>query len=329
MRRVLVCCPNPQDATSWYRGMGPMTALEKEGMIRLIPHHLGEEVSWWKLKSIDAVFLQRPHSQYGWELVTTAKKMKIPVIVDYDDLTVAMPDSNDTFPIFGGHAAQGWIERYILEADHVWCSTAAIADWAKTKAGGDITVIPNAWDDTVLPPYKPGENKGTTVLWRGSPSHDEDWCSVESHWENLADLPLDWHLWGAPFWQAVRVLKRGNGTVKGERKVPILDYFQNLAMLRPGVVFVPLADNLFNRAKSNCAWIEATRVGAMVIAPKLPEWEQPGIIHYDETNLTAVFETVVNGLYTPSDQASASWRVIEEKFRLTQLNKLRLNSIYG
>ena len=44
---------------------------------------------------------------------------------------------------------------------------------------------------------------------------------------------------------------------------------------------VPLKDNLFNHAKSNLAWIEATCAGAMTLAPDWPEWRRPGVSNYE------------------------------------------------
>ncbi len=59
-------------------------------------------------------------------------------------------------------------------------------------------------------------------------------------------------------------------------------YMGALVSLAPWLVIVPLADTLFNRSKSNLAWIEATTAGALTLAPDWEEWRRPGMVTYKD-----------------------------------------------
>jgi hypothetical protein len=61
-------------------------------------------------------------------------------------------------------------------------------------------------------------------------------------------------------------------------------YMDAFARLGPWLHIVPLANNGFNRSKSNLAWLEATAAGAVVLAPALEEWQRPGIVNYKDAS---------------------------------------------
>jgi hypothetical protein len=105
-----------------------------------------------------------------------------------------------------------------------------------------------------------------------------------------------------------------------------LEYLQNdLPRFRPAIAFVALRDNEFNRAKSNIAWIEAAYAGAAVVAPNLPEFEQPGVRLVDPGGLPALdaLRQLVDQPKLVRDLNWAARDFIRSSLRLTGVNQLR------
>lgn len=317
--RILVVSPNYHDGTSFYRCAGPLTQLQREGKVDLVFDDSG---AWPTLKLVDLIFFQRPQSKTHYELLSKAVDMNLPVWVDYDDLLTAVPESNPGHLHYLDPNTQQIIAAFIKNASVLTVSTDYLADLFGRERSLPIVVIPNAWDDQLYPNKLEARNKA--IMWRGSNTHDADLYSVKSSLQAIDILKPDWHFIGNPFWLVVQDLHKSHTYPWTD----LLGFQKTLEHVSATTAIVPLTDCPFNRAKSNIAWIEATRVGAAVVAPNWAEWSMPGICTYETIG---GFKTHTEHLWMDSKWAKEknkeSWDYIKENLRLTEVNKWRFRLI--
>lgn len=316
MKKLLTLCPIPNDATSYYRGVGPLSSIQNQGKVELIYH---DKPDWTVMKHCDAVFIQRPHLPEYLQYIDLAKKLKKPIWLDYDDLLTGIPDSSPARHNYWRQEVQDSIRTSLKAADIVTVSTAPLAEHWKDFAS-KFVVVPNAWDDELYPDrvLRPKE-KRPKLLWRGSGGHDEDLHSVTPDLVALAKSDMfDWFFVGQPFWLTLRALQ-DLCAYKVANWHDLPEYFKMLQVLNPDIMLVPLTDTPFNRCKSNIAWIEATWAGAATVAPNWGEWVKPGVINYDKSFHFAVLEAKDFA----ASKCAESWAYIDSELRLSKVNELR------
>jgi hypothetical protein len=101
----------------------------------------------------------------------------------------------------------------------------------------------------------------------------------------------------------------------------ILDYHTYLQQIQPGIVIVPLDDSVFNKGKSNIAWLEGTYGHAQIVAPDFEEWRKPGIYNY--TDPASFKEQLLRAM---KDVEENNWKPIQDSWEYI-LKNLMLSSI--
>jgi len=325
MIRVYCNFPNVNDGTSFYRGAGPLTSLQRQGKVELIT---APDLDWPVLKYADILFFQRPGGEEQVKVIEKAKRAGKRVWIDYDDLLTQMPDSNPTISIYGLPEVKNSIFRCLELADIVSVSTQALADAWAANINGKCVVIPNAWDDDLFPHPVIDFGKSACskrLLWRGSRTHDEDLLSVMMSLEHIArnESTAEWYFLGDPFWMVLRTIRRHrNINIKGFSD--IIEYFHTLKTTYPDLMLVPLDNNPFNKAKSNIAWLEATWAGGLTIAPDWPEWQKPGVLNYTN-NFKDLVKAVIRNEIDSLKLHAESWSYIQDNLLLSKVNQLRLD----
>lgn len=280
---LAVYCPRAHDATSLYRGMGPLSAMERQDRrLKLLPYTKGPEgleLGWNWLARADALFVQRPWLKEHAQLIVQAKMMGRPVWVDWDDDYASVHPSNTGYAVF--HGCDEILEHVVQMADVISVSVQEIADRRarKNKLHGKFRTVPNAAQWPLVPLEKARKRR---VTWRGGASHTFDLLQVLSQLHEVSRYPQfsnwEWCFLGDVPWEVEAAIPREN-LVADFGADPYL-YMEAMSKLLSWVHIVPLADIPFNPAKSNLAWIEATIAGSVVIAPAWPEWRRPGIMNY-------------------------------------------------
>lgn len=306
---MLCYLPNPTDATSLYRAVGPLQALRRRGVVNLT---INAPASWALMKSADLVFLQRPALDDHRRIVDLAKANRKPVWIDYDDDLFRIPLCNRAHRVYSKPDVQKNMVDMIAKADVVTVSTEALKELVtgilRGLAGGGladealdegevslveskVVVVPNAYDEELLRPLRDAplvdaREQAQIVSWRGSGTHDKDLAGVTRDLCRVVEERLQWTYCfvGEPFWWTIECLRE----VKGAKETNIfiaptmdpIEFFGFWSRTRPAVVVVPLDDEPFNHCKSNIAWLEATHAGAVVVAPDMPEWRRPGVTIY-------------------------------------------------
>lgn len=325
MINLLCCLPNPKDATSFYRGMGPLSHLKKLIPDLNILHTPArtEYIEWPQMFEADICFLQRPQTREQMRIAELAKECNVPLWVEYDDDLLTVQKDNPCHEIYNDHDTQVLI-RYIMGlADVVTVATQHHADqWAGYNK--NIHVINNAIDDYRFNLNASAFNKDSkTILWRGSASHQAD---LDEHEESIVSLANELSDWQMVFigYRPWRIEKR----IKNGVYIPmlkLLTYFEKLKELKPRVQIVPLVDNVFNRTKSNIAWIEATYAGANTVGPSWDEWPAKFLSYGPDLSIK---DSV---LWLLDNEGGRYWQDSMDKVRscysLSRTNALRANII--
>jgi hypothetical protein len=111
------------------------------------------------------------------------------------------------------------------------------------------------------------------------------------------------------------------------RALDVVDYFDNGFRLKPAVVHVPLYNNLFNRCKSNIAYIEGSYWGAVCV---VPEWwgHLPGALTYkDNQSYYEVVRDALSGKVDLTKMNNLAWDFIKKELVLSKINRLRVKLI--
>lgn len=345
MKSVMMFSPNPTDATSFYRAVGPLQELKRRMDFQLL---VGADVNWATLKGADVVFMQRPFNPNHVQIMDMAIDNGKPVWVDYDDDLFSVPRSNKTFRIYGNVNNQNNIAQILSKADVVTVSTKelqrkireilknvgeAAPDYEGLKLNPNkVVLVPNAYDEEFCwyrkAPAKPNQNK--LITWRGSDTHDKDLLSVTNGIRGAFSRHLDWtmNFIGSPFWGTIEELQsipgiKDTSVVETESVDPV-QFWRMLWITAPALIMAPLWDCPFNRAKSNIAWIEGLHAGAITLAPDWEEWRRPGVLNYTSPkDFEEKLESIMRGEIDCKKMYEEGWAFIQEKLTLKKVNSIR------
>ncbi len=266
MIKILVTSEAGQlNGVTFWRAIRPLSILR-----RMYPDQIDytlakRGVPVFDLASYDVLFALRPNSVEDKNVIETAKLLGLKVILDVDDDLCNVPPMHPKYLEFEAQK-EIFRECYAL-ADWVWCSTEQLQ--FAMDCIGRSSVMPNA----VLPedlPDKPAPWRGI-ACWRGSIMAKDDVENDEARkvYEKYAPL-YDRFVW----FGYTPNLPHGTNFV-ARKSVDTLSYFFGLRNSGVNVTWKPMRDNLFNRAKSNIAWIEATMGGGICVTNFAlePGWE--------------------------------------------------------
>lgn len=325
---VVMICPDPLDATSFYRAVGPFSSLRREipGMTLSINVHC----NWAVLAMADVVFLQRAYSNAHLEIVHLARDMGKPVWLDYDDDLFSVPTDNPAHALYAQSSIRANIATMLEAADFVSVSTEHLK--RSIEAGGLLRrqrracdVIPNALDESLLR-YRqqmvPALRR--QILWRGSNTHDPDLLQYKDVILRVVRRHPSWTF--NFFGDMPDFLRRQalDNMIYTPPVSPLHYYFRAICEMRSPAMMVPLVDSAFNRAKSSIAWLEAVFSGGVAIGPDWPEWQRPGCFGYtDAVSFESALEAVIAGGVDVRAANEAGWEFIRSQVMLRDVNRLR------
>ncbi len=347
MFNLMCLLPEKKDATSFYRGVGPMETLRRK--VPSLHISIETEVYWCSLKAADAVFMQRPALDHHVVIANMAQRHRKPIWIDYDDNLFCVPFNNPTHRLYSNDEVQNNVVALVAKADVVTVSTPAIQQalvdiLARVAAAPQrdtghkldpkkIVVVPNAYDLEVLAPLTDdmkAPNQQKLVSWRGSATHDKDLMEYTAPIKNVITKHLDWcyNFIGAPFWWTIEQLdsipKIRPNNIMLTPTIDTIEYFEFLRCALPALMIVPLEDTPFNHGKSNIAWLEATHAGAVTLAPSWPEWQKPGVINYTDTaSFERQLDKFVRGEYDGTKLWRESRNYIAKNLTLPKVNEIR------
>jgi glycosyltransferase involved in cell wall biosynthesis len=327
MFNLATICPNSTDATSFYRGVGPLAELRrKRNDLSLC---IFNEVNWATLKLMDAVFMQRPFTNGHLRLCELIKTNKLPLWIDLDDDLFSVPKDNPSFSTYSKPEIQKNIAQCLAMADVISVSTEHLAR-RLCELNKNIVVINNALDSRIVGKHHEAAiDRQPLIMWRGSKTHKKDLSTVAESCIKLAEKHPEatWLFMGDAPWFADYMPEQK--VICADALDPI-EYWDLLGKTKPSIFIVPLDNSPFNHSKSNIAWIEASWAGAATVAPNFGEWKKPGISNY--ANQGEFCAHVSHLLDYPTKRvkfAHESWEHIAHNLLLDDVNKQRDNILEG
>lgn len=324
--KIICSIPNPNDATNYYRGTAALCQLRHMGLdIELM---FIKNPGWSQMFLADILFLQRPYSREHVEMAETAKQCNVPVWVDYDDDVFRIPKDNPHEHVYSDHQTRCDIFT-CLEMAHVitTATNQQKQNWYNFRK--DIIVVNNAWDDYRYPlePIESFRDQSKTVIWRGTSSHERDLEVHESEIFKAAKSNKNFR-WVFIGHRPNRIMRELGDQAVHIPMLQLLQFRQKLMDLKPWAGLVPLEDTLFNRCKSNIAWLELTQAGALVAAQSdFPEWQSSNLGRKGYISLSSQLSEICE--MTPSERLEnlAIQRDQMNSYRLSQVNQLRADII--
>lgn len=317
---ILCLIPNQSDATSLYRGMGPIARL-RDSMPEVSPMFL-DKINWATLSMVDMIFMQRPYTSNHLQIAEMAQENRVPIWVDYDDDLFRVPSYNPTYEQYSDEDTMRNVAKIIQAASVVTVTTQHLKNNLITL-NNNIRVVPNAIDTKTFVYREPIERR-PHVLWRGSATHDKDMmlytpaiCEATRVNPNFS-----WTFIGKPFWWTIEQLPTKT-TILAKALDP-MKYMVFLQETAPAMVQVPLVDCDFNRSKSNIAWLEASFAGAITLGPDWEEWRKPGVITYtNHAQYLDALSHLVRGEIDIAAHAKNAWEYICDTVTLERVNEER------
>lgn len=275
--RLGIFAPDIQDGTSFYRAAGPLAHLARFVMRELEFVPVLEPLSWASFMFCDAIFIQRPHSSQSLDVIRLANDMRIPIWMDVDDDLQSLPPGHRSFLAF--HKIEKDVKEIFQRVQAISVSTEALRAKIEPQTKAVVMVIPNAVDETLMHYSPPRPLDPKFLAWRGSDTHRED---IELCRDLFTRPDVKMHYFGhVPPW-----LRSGDTVTPW---LPPQRYMRELPYTEAGCMVVPLEDNAFNRARSNCSWLEATWAGLATAHTNgdtsqngmLAEFIRPGVMAVD------------------------------------------------
>lgn len=256
MIKINIQTGHPLDATSFYRAFGVWNELSRGTDIQLFNDG---SISWADTCKYDLLFMHRPYNSQHLDFIKTAQMCGVPVWADWDDDVINIPRHNPAYSIYSVNS----MTDILNSKAHITVSTQGMRD---NYGRGDVIIN---YPPVPLDFVKPQKTTKFRILWRGSNTHEADWMTaVKPLSDFLKDKKnVEFLTIGAlPYFAEVVISKLV--PIRKLNTLRIYDYFDLLkSSQQADVIFIPLADDKFNYAKSNCAAQEGLLTGATSVQP--------------------------------------------------------------
>lgn len=271
MKRVNIWTGSPQDGTSYYRAWGVFNQIARRENLPIFFDQT-DKGGWDIFGKYDLVFMHRVHDKTHADYIAAAQGI-VPLWLDFDDDLINVPKSNPTYRSYAGSMTL----QMLPMADIVTASTQGILD--NYNHPGEV--IENFIPIDGLRYNVPQKGSRFRVMWRGSATHGMDWRDFR--------VPLMKFLKGKKDVEFISIgaipelVLADIQTLVNTRVIEgIPDVYRYMRFFEKeqlaDVCYVPLATNLFNRAKSDCAVKEALVNGAISITPA---WNNNDLYFYN------------------------------------------------
>jgi hypothetical protein len=317
--KLLYITPNSNDPLAFYRGTGPLCRMRQD--YKDFDFTDGKDISWATVRAHDLVFIQRPYKPEHLDIMKICKKWNVPVVIDYDDWLLDLPESNLAVDAF--NASKATVMEISKLADHVMVTTEKLKELMTHIDVTNVTVVPNAYDARLFPYRRHQMDRSKIFLWRGGNSHLEDLLSVREALDELIAKHQDWkfgfiaqHPW----------MLRPAHNLHFIGGMGIVEYMKFIHDSCPAIMSHPLKRSAFNEAKSMCSWIEATHARACFVGPNFQEFERPGLVTYEADNSESYFKAVDQLITNPGlliPNMSLSEGEILSSLEIRAVNKIR------
>jgi len=332
LKKIAAYWPNNGMGTAMYRAVGPLLDLRRDEVCDIVQAPINpQHMDWCSFAFYDIAFFSWPTFKGVEQIIHGFHAFGVPVWVDFDDDPWNIKDDNITKKSFGPDVLK-LVENSCELADLISVSTEHLRQEVYGPRYGmdKVKVFPNALNTKMYSYIEKPRKK--CILWRGASGHKQDIMTVMPAilkiQQEYPDWP--WAMVGDPPKEIIEMM--GKHPIVKIPHQHIQTFMNTLLETAAPIQIVPLQDDTFNKAKSNCSWLEATWAGSAVLAPEfLPEFCKPGITTYKDND---DFYEKLKGLIEAS-QADRTALVeksrfeIKKNYALCEVNKERKKVILG
>lgn len=207
------------------------------------------------------IIFQRDCAIYLTKLSEYLHKKNKVLIYEIDDLLWNIPPNH---PSYNDYTS---LSPYIIKAmeysDVITVSTDELKRNITTSwpaLSRKVVILPNYIDTTIWDDFNPTSRNDSKIKisFVGTPTHTEDLSIIEDAIGYIIrkyehDVSLE--IWGGNSPKGLSIYSKG-------KFIPsYTEYAKTLSIEKPDIAIVPLADNNFNRCKSNIKWLEFGIIG--------------------------------------------------------------------
>lgn len=308
------------DGTFYYR-MLPLSYIDHPRIkIERKPYH--GEIGYSLFAGYTHLFLERPSGSHDLHVMKLAKQMGLKIIIDADDDCLHLDSYNPMYHVYEN--AKKTVLECISEADEVWVSTEGIKR-SYALLNKNIHVIANSHNDYLFPvkDKRPFNMNTKKAVWRGGQSHESDVYDKAEEIVKVVNGNMDWMFYfvGCRF---IWLEQRCGDNYQPVSQMPLMQYFNFIYDQNPNVIFHPLCDTIFNKSKSNIAWVEASYAGAAFFGNNnLPEFAK-----YSIENIEYLNECLTDNrkdLFEAWNRKA--WELIQDTLLLSNVNNQRVTNL--
>lgn len=206
-----------------------------------------------------------------------------PIVYEIDDLLFEVPLSHPLYQNFQRTVPH--IRELLPKVNLVTVTTDALGERIR-EFNPNVITIPNFIDESAIKrPSLSSDPLKTVIAFMGTPSHTPDLELIEEVLFKLHDKhksTVQFIFWGC---SGTRLEKLG-------RIVPFDDchasFLANLSKIHFDIGLAPLADNPFNRCKSNIKWLEYSAFGRAGIYSNLEPYS--GSVEHGKTGMLVGYD---------------------------------------
>jgi glycosyltransferase involved in cell wall biosynthesis len=242
----------------WYRSYLPSKYLSNHFITSVEQGFNPDNV--YKYLDNDIIVLQRHNEPNILKFIDIAHSLGKQVWFDIDDLLWNLPASNCARFYWKNNTIKD-MSRLIERCDAVTTSTIPIAQYLK-RFNKNVHVFAN-----MVEPHLKDKiiNDKLRILYAGSSTHKADFDSSVIHSIKHIIAKYDIEFYFVGFMPDEFNNPIYSDKVRFVEGVPVEKYTGTLQALNPDIAIMPLADNMFNSAKSNLKFLENTLAGAVSI----------------------------------------------------------------
>lgn len=287
MSKIFFWASDATSACAFYRCVEPGRVLRRLGHDVTVNHQAGLA----DLAMADVAVIQRPTEQTTADAIgklrTLPDQHRPRIVVELDDDLFSVPEHNPAHTMMTDPARRKRLADAIVHADRVVVTNVHLGGGVAMmrEEGAGVRVVPNYVPERFVVGKVPELDAfGTpTLTWAGSDTHRRDFDEVAVALRRLLRERTDFRvrIVGAPY--AVRLETAMSAQERKFGRVAQVPWIEGVPRYIPTLAghigLAPLADDLFNRSKSDLRLKELAARGMAVVASEAGPYADSNVPH--------------------------------------------------
>lgn len=305
------------EASEFYRSM-PLDYIKHKDFT--ITRSTEREIRSHTINFYDVIIILRPSSDAHLNIMNVAKDLGKKLIIDWDDDPLHLPNTNPMYGYYEGNKQRAI--KCLALADEIWVSTEGVKKSFRLY-NKNIHIIPNAYNDFIFK-HTPKFTYNKIAMFRGGGSHVGDiYYPGTVEWiVKMMNTNKTWKwYWFGQDYEYIKYRHKHNNYYHNPGGSTV-QFYKSMHEANASIFYYPLADNSFNRSKSNCSWIESVSSGSAYFGmSEFPEFQKPGIMPLKEMADLMKMPDVLEKMH------KESWEYIQDNLLLSKVNETRLQRL--